>query len=282
MLSDIQRMEEEIMDVLYENRTSSLSIDTSESLSSIIHLHTELEVVHVIKGTAVAYADKNHCILNEGDTFIAFPNQIHYYKNGESGEFLVLIFSADLIYGQSSLLLKNVPDTNMITAEQEPQLHDIFVNMLNKCEDYYDVKLNGYVNVMMGVILPHLKLSVSASQNQTALYSIIDYCSQNFSEDITLDSVAEKLHLSKYYISHLLNQKLGKNFREYVNRLRIAQACLLLRETDVKISDVSENVGFGTLRSFNRCFKQIMGISPVMYREQDINLTNLSSKLPTA
>ena len=119
---------------------------------------------------------------------------------------------------------------------------------------------------MMSLILPGLKLKTVNAENNSAFYNIIDFCTHNYKDDITLDYVAESLHLSKYYISHLINKRLKQNFNEYINNLRITEACNLLRETDTKIADISEDVGFGTIRSFNRAFKQIMNVSPAEYR----------------
>ena len=118
----------------------------------------------------------------------------------------------------------------------------------------------------MSRILPLLTLKTVTLENHSAFYNVIDFCTHHFKSDLTLDSLAESLHLSKYYISRLINERLKQNFNDYINTLRITEACRLLRETDAKIADVSEDVGFGTIRSFNRAFKRIMSVSPAEYR----------------
>ena len=72
------------------------------------------------------------------------------------------------------------------------------------------------------------------------------------------------------------NKRLKQNFNEYINNLRIAEACNLLRESDKKIADISEDVGFGTIRSFNRAFKLSIGVSPAEYRSNSKILENLT------
>lgn len=130
------------------------------------------------------------------------------------------------------------------------------------------MRLIGCINIAMSIMLPHFVLKNANFEKNSAFYGIMDFCTHNFTEQITLDSVAERLHLSKYYVSHLINRKLGQNFNEYINNLRINEACALLRETDKKIAEISEEVGFGTIRSFNRSFKQITDLSPAEYRAQ--------------
>lgn len=259
------------MNVIYENKINIIEMNRSSLLGETMHLHKELEIVYAVDGQSVAYADKNSYLLNPGDTFISFPNQIHYYNTIKTGEYIVIIFSPEVLCGFSSEISKSIPDTNFIAAGEEPELGEIFEKirlLFNKNTDYNNMKLNGYINIAMSIMLPHFTLKTANFEKNSAFYSVMDFCTHNFTEPITLDSVAEVLHLNKYYISHLINRKLGQNFNEYINSLRINEACALLRETDKKISDISEEVGFGTIRSFNRSFKQITALSPAEYRLQ--------------
>ena len=89
-----------------------------------------------------------------------------------------------------------------------------------------------------------------------------------FVASLTLGEVAEQVHLSKYYISRLFNQKLKLSFSDYLNMLRVRRATRLLENTDKKIADISEDVGFGSIRSFNRAFLGIMKMTPIAFRQQ--------------
>ena len=266
------------MNVVYENKSKLIEISRSHLLGETMHLHKELEIIYAIDGQSVAYADKNSYLLNPGDVFIAFPNQIHYYNTIKTGEYIVIIFSPEILCGFSSEISKSIPDKNFIAADEEPELREIFEKirlLYNKNTGYNELMLNGYINIAMSIMLPHFTLKTANFEKNSVFYGVMDYCTHNFTEPITLDSVAEVLHLSKYYISHLINRKLGQNFNEYINSLRINEACALLRETDKKISDISEEVGFGTIRSFNRSFKQITALSPAEYRLQITELKHI-------
>ena len=257
------------MDVIYENKTRLIEHSITGGLVSFAHLHKELEIIYVRKGKAVAYADKNSYLLSAGDMFIAFPNQVHYYRTVSKGEFMVLIFSPDILYDVSSKISKSKPDINCFTSLDDGNLKDIFDRIYSLDGEYKNIAISGYLNVVMSRILPKLRLQTVDTENNSAFFDIIDFCTHNFKDDITLDIVAEELHLSKYYISRLINKRLGQNFNEYINNLRISEACNLLRATDAKIADISEDVGFGTIRSFNRAFKLIMGMSPAEYRSKN-------------
>ena len=257
------------MNVIYENKTRLIETSFTEGLVPFAHLHKELEIIYVRKGKAVAYADKNSYLLSAGDMFIAFPNQVHYYRTVSKGEFMVLIFSPDILYDISSKISKSKPDINCFTPLADENLKDIFDRIYSLDGEYKNIAISGYLNVVMSRILPKLRLQTVDTENNSAFFNVIDFCTRNFKDDITLDIVAEELHLSKYYISRLINNRLKQNFNEYINNLRISEACNLLRATDAKIADISEDVGFGTIRSFNRAFKLIMGMSPAEYRSKN-------------
>ena len=257
------------MDIIYENKTRLIEFWSTVGLAPFAHLHKELEIIYVRKGKAVAYADKNSYLLYAGDMFIAFPNQVHYYRTVTKGEFMILIFSPGILYDVSSKISKSKPDINCFTPLDDENLKDIFDRMYALDGEYKNIAISGYLNVVISRILPKLRLQTVDMENNSAFHNIIDFCTHNFKDDITLDIVAEELHLSKYYISRLINNRLKQNFNEYINNLRISEACNLLRETDEKIADISEDVGFGTIRSFNRAFKLIMAMSPAEYRSKN-------------
>jgi len=90
-------------------------------------------------------------------------------------------------------------------------------------------------------------------------------------EHLTLKMLAEQLGLPEYKTRALINQTLGyRNFNDYINQLRIHEAALhLLREPQTPVLNISLDVGYRTLSSFNRAFKEIQNMSPSEYRQQD-------------
>jgi AraC-like DNA-binding protein len=68
-----------------------------------------------------------------------------------------------------------------------------------------------------------------------------------------------------------MNQKLGMGFNDYINSIRISNACRLLTESNAPISEISEEVGFNTVRTFNRAFVKHIGSSPREYRSNSLN-----------
>ncbi len=253
---------------VYENKTDPFTIDKACWLDPLPHLHKEIEVIYVIQGSTLAYADRNCIPLKEGDLFISFPNQVHYYENATHGEYYLLIVSPDILFGVKNLFYENIPKQNAVHFAQNNDISFILNKIFEKIEKpYSDTAIVGLINMVFAEALPYFKLKPRIKTDNTTLQNIINYCNEKYEFDITLDDIANALHISRYHISHLFNSKIGLSFSNYINNLRINKACELLEETDKKTTDISTEIGFGSIRSFNRAFLQQMDMTPIQYRK---------------
>ena len=86
------------------------------------------------------------------------------------------------------------------------------------------------------------------------------------SEELSLGKVARAANTSANYFSEKFKEATGENFVRYVARSRYENATTLLRESDLRISEIAFAVGFQSLSQFNRVFKKFAGKSPSEYR----------------
>lgn len=77
------------------------------------------------------------------------------------------------------------------------------------------------------------------------------------------------LKVSEQIVSRVLNQQIGKNFNEFINDFRLEEAKTRLMNESGPINMVAYGVGFNSIASFNRVFKQSLGVSPTQYRQQN-------------
>lgn len=85
-------------------------------------------------------------------------------------------------------------------------------------------------------------------------------------EELSLTKVAKAVNISANYLSEKFKQVTGTNFVEYVARTRFKNTCDLLRNPNLRISEIAFAVGFQSLSQFNRVFKRFAGKSPSEYR----------------
>lgn len=84
---------------------------------------------------------------------------------------------------------------------------------------------------------------------------------------LKLRDLADRLEIQSNYVSQVINEVEGKNFADFVNEYRVANAKELLQCTDMKIMNVGIASGFNNKASFNHAFKKLTGMSPSAYRE---------------
>lgn len=118
---------------------------------------------------------------------------------------------------------------------------------------------------------PEDRLEIS-NENREHIKSAIrkaqDYILNNFTNpEISLITIADYIYLNPAYFSKLYKKATGESYVNYITSLRIKEAKRLLKESNIKISDLGVRVGYPNTQYFCTLFKRIVGISPAEYRE---------------
>ena len=96
----------------------------------------------------------------------------------------------------------------------------------------------------------------------------LEYIELHYAESLSLNVLAEEIHMNPYYFSSFFKKSTGKNFKDYVNQVRLKHAVTLLLDTDKKVYEIAMNVGFGDARAFNDAFQKSYGETPAGYRKK--------------
>ncbi|WP_058303892.1 response regulator [Gorillibacterium timonense] len=104
------------------------------------------------------------------------------------------------------------------------------------------------------------------SSNQLIVDKAEEFLAKHFTEGITLQMVADHVHVSKNYFSFLYKKQTSHTFIDQLIHLRIERAKELLRHRDLKIYEIAEQAGFNDVKYFSKLFKKLTGSSPVDYR----------------
>ena len=174
-----------------------------------------------------------------------------------------------------------------VAAEDAPQFADALVKMnelgmevdREDAEKRYestptwDAQRYDSVMAMLALFAQHLGLLANkiVLQSENNDHPIVarakHYIDENYTEDISLEDVAEHAHVSMFYLCKLFKNTTGITFSEYLCRKRIEHAKDKLMDLHTRISEVAYQVGFQSLTHFNRVFKRIVGHSPTVFRQ---------------
>ncbi|MBE6583932.1 MAG: helix-turn-helix domain-containing protein [Ruminococcaceae bacterium] len=263
------------MKIQYETRLIDFSVRDASKVGGALgfgpHLHKHLEIVYMISGATRANVDTEVYTVESGDLLVVFPNKIHSYSDLQpSNKYILFFIDPYAIPDFSQKFLTMDAKSSLIKhADKNERMVPVIKALASYSEyppDYKHLLLKGYLLSFCAEFMGMMDLNYTKSDEHQAMKTIVAYCSQNFTKELSLSVLEKELHLSKYYISHLFGDILNVKFTDYINSLRISEACRLLRATDHSITDIASMSGFGTLRTFNRAFIKRIGVSPTAYR----------------
>ncbi|MGB8455215.1 MAG: AraC family transcriptional regulator [Anaerocolumna sp.] len=257
------------MIAFYENLEYTYEARIGHGMNFSPHLHKEAEIIYIIQGNLTVQANSVFKTLYANEIAIILPNTIHGYQCPQACEIGILIFDVNLAGDYIHILTHNDcknPFIRNSTVHKE-LLHCIKAIINEKGTNEIQV-VKGYLTVILGRVLPMLKLSpISLMDGCNLMQKILLYVMEHYREPISLKVLAHTLGTSTYYISRIFADKIGCNFNYYVNSLRISHAQHLLKNKSIPITTVAFECGFESQRSFNRAFKQICNVTPRDYRK---------------
>lgn len=260
----------------YQNKTDGiLCFENGEgALDFGTRLHSNVELVMVRSGEIRVWVGKGEAeIAREGDVIIIFPNQQYRYEAGKNGSCILVIANIRRLGEFLGILTSYSPRRSVIKGvAEESEVSSLFESVLNIYKEdeseYRESVLKGYVTALLGRILQTAELERNGIEKTNTAGEIMDFCNIHYRERLSLEYLERELHISKYYISHVINERMGISFSDYVSSIRIGEAQRLLSESDKPIKEISAEVGFGTIRSFDRAFKRQKGETPREYRQR--------------
>ena len=110
--------------------------------------------------------------------------------------------------------------------------------------------------------------SEEVEQTTYVIHQAITYMKEHYAENIELQTLADELYVSTWHLSKLFKKETGSNFVDLLNEIRIGEASRLLLESNYKVYEIAEMVGYSDIAYFSRIFKKFTSLTPSQYRNQ--------------
>ncbi len=236
------------------------------------HFHASLEVVYIRRGHSTVLVGQTEYRLAPDDLLILFPHQIHAYRDDEALERVLLFIPLDTIPAFRDYVCAVLPDCPVVhdAAARYPRLIALFEDIHHARYGkiaHAETVLSAYLTAFVGLALPAFTLTPTAVCTTETVHTILHYCATHYREPLTVTALADALYMSRNAVSAIFSRQLHTGFNDYLNSLRIEEACHLLRTTKGTITEISAAVGFETIRTFNRAFARLQGCTPHEYRD---------------
>lgn len=144
-----------------------------------------------------------------------------------------------------------------------------------KTHEYYHYKIESskQLDNIVQLLMEFTSKVINAIQNmrhnnsKQMINKALNFIEYHYEEKISLDDVAKELNLSKHYLCSAFKKETGTNMSLYINKLRIEKAKQMLLESDVKIKEIFEKVGYANQQYFSKVFKKVTGQTVIEYKE---------------
>lgn len=234
-----------------------------------LHIHNAIEIFCCTAGTTtVQYGDSQQKI-SAGDIFCAFPNRPHGYTDSHDEEgFIFIVPLKPYLSAFYNTLTKKYPaDPVLIDAKQrDPALFPVLQIAYEESNIASAAVMQGYLQVIVGKILSMLVLEEIREGSDETVKAILEFLDANYKQPLTRREIAKAVGYNESYISHIFTKMFKTTLLDYINSLRIYDACEMLMQTEKTVSVIARELGFGSIRSFNRVFLKETGCTPREYR----------------
>lgn len=248
-----------------------------------LHWHPEVELNYVIEGCAEFICGDEKLEVAKGDIILILPNMLHSIKVSAGGRCVydTLVFNASMLGTEDTdrgaeelikpLLKGEYAMSCLIKGDNEFRecVEGIF-EFVKEDTALADIRLKSELMRFFWMMFAKGKTDTDKSSRQGGMEQLraaVEYINRNYTENITIEKLAEESHLSRSYFMAEFKKNTGMGAMEYVNRVRIRVAERRLWDGNDNIVDICYDTGFRNLSNFNRRFKEKTGMTPSEYRK---------------
>lgn len=255
----------------------------------LMHQHNYFEINYVITGHGKFLFENEERVMQAGEICVIAPSSRHDFQiNDESIVFSICIrqstfnttfFSLmsgnDLLSHFFRITLQGDLNSNYLLffTKEHLLLKRLIRRMIietNLHDSYGNTCCINYANLFFATILRNYSDTIQFYDYQmgTDFSLVLQYIQHNY-RTLTLASLADLFHYSKSHLCAQIKQNTGYTFTELITSLRMDKAVTYLVNTDLKISEIAEQVGYNSADHFSRVFRSIYKVSPANYRKQN-------------
>lgn len=259
-----------------------------------MHWHEEVEVTYVTKGVLTVIIDGRAFDVKEGHVVISASGSRHFRLQREDSTCTTIIFSMELLNGTDGAqevkadiakrLEENSKVTTVWTEEHRRRAVDLIRELSSLDQGYfgYQLKVRSCIFQLL-LLFADKDINIQAvedavEENEDGGKKVYDrlekvflYISENYNKNITLTTTAEFSGYVPTYFSRIFRDYTGMTFYDYLTSYRLSAAIRALLSDDKKsMAEIAKESGFGSVKTFDRVFKERMDISPLKFRKSQL------------
>jgi AraC-like DNA-binding protein len=267
---------------------SSLRVSKGTGFDAPYSYHPEYEIVYIISGSGTRLIGQKTEYFEGGEVVLLGPNLYHWWKPADNPrhreqEKAIVIQWPEKLFEK----MHKLPEMKQLKKLEMKSLEGIFFDrvtcktLIPLIEKLYSAKENFRIPYLIEILLTMSevkttrglsgKINKTCDNNPPLIEQAVVYILKNLNENIKMENVAGKFHLSEAHFSRLFKKSTGMSFPKFINKNRIFSICQAMDNEELNIAQLAFSFGYENLSTFNKAFKEIMGITPLKYRKINYN-----------
>lgn len=249
------------------------------------HLHKKYEIYYEISGARRYYIEDSSYLINAGNIVLIGPDSVHKTGSVDDMPHARYVINFNEEYLQE--LIAAFPDADLLSCfnsgihvltvspKKQQRVEQLMARLWSSSGENtpQEIALRKF---RLGELLLTLNKYVMEAKDEISepgrirhktIDNIQEYISSHYTQQLTLSQIAAQFYISPHYLSRLFKKTTGLSLTEYINSVRLVAAKNLLENSNHKIANIGEEVGFTTTTHFSRVFKEGTGLSPQQYRK---------------
>jgi len=266
------------------NENIILQIDRSSHFFDKLHQHEEIQMSYILAGKGKLVVGNSITAFEPGDFVAIGSNVPHLFlsqQESKDSHMMSIFFTKDSF---GSRFFENQEMTSLQPLfkwlpygfkgkDEEGFIGQLFLGLKNGDKFGLFMGLLKLLNYLTKkettqILEEAYTFKISTNQGQR-LQIVFDHVMQHFQNEISLEGIAMKVHMSKNAFCRFFKQRTNKTFFQFLAELRIQHACELLKENpETSIAEIATYSGYNSISNFNRQFKELKQTSPRAFRKQ--------------
>lgn len=271
-----------------DNNALLVQVDEAPHFYSQLHYHPEFQITAIVKGEGIFYAGNNMTVFEEKDVFVVGSNVPHllkcsdiYHSDNSPGVKGISLFFDEFSFGKQFFEIKEMHDLSTFLNDANRiikingALKEAIFNKIVSAPSLQNEHLIITFLEILSLLRQAEKVYLNTEQYNLILNNneggrlnkVLDYTFQHFNQEIKIERIAKIAFLSRSQFSYFFKLHTGKTYIQFVNEIRIENACILLKNKQYTIEQICYEVGFQNVSNFARHFKKNKGVTPSKYRK---------------
>lgn len=249
-----------------------ISVQYHNDISAVsLHLHDYFELEIVLSGQGEQNLNGSVYPIELGTVYLLTPIDFHSITSKEGVSVCNVAFTENVISPALQMDFMNRRGDLIFSSEKEAALLTMLVKKLEEeCRNSDALAVQARRHILELLLI---SVARGVGQGGSALYSSsvqasMQYLFQHFREEVTLKEIAARSGYTANYFSYLFHQRSGERFVDFLTKLRLNYAKMLLLSTGASMAQIAQSSGFSSQSNFFRVFRKEMGLSPLEYRRR--------------